>query len=245
MKILGFLFFIFSASQVLASYSQSPKKCLSKHKNQKEVCKVLAHGKAELNWNHNTIYASTGTVTEFDDGNVFFGTGQFWIFSKNGISIKTPFGTVLTHGLSEIWVEVHDKQTLVRSLSGSIFVSARGVQEYQLLLEGFEVKLGAVSLKTGLGEQSIPTSIDLEQHLISLDRVFPYDKMNFKNNAVHLSSVVLKAAQQASLIHQKIMERKIASENEKMKSLVHNAELRSRLEIYFRRIYRQKNNLDQ
>lgn len=241
----GLLFLVlFFQNFAFANYSSMPKGCLKQSLHDGEICKVLSHDKVMVPWIKNKFYTSTKTLLEIQKDHIFLGYGYVWFHFDQPVEIRTPYGSVMPTGSGEVWVEVKNDHAMIRALGDNLLVTGKGSESSQLLVKGFEMKLGTVAYATGVAHQTIPTSISMEDHLQSLDRVFPYDDMDFKATVNQLAHVLTKASAQASQLHQKIVERKIASEKERMQKAEFNAELRSRLEKYFRRIYRQKNSLE-
>lgn len=241
---IGLIITLFLISTASANYSSLPKGCLKRDLNEGEICKLLSHDKVMVPWNKNKFYTSQKTLLEIQKDHIFLGYGYVWFKFDEPVEIRTPYGSILPTGPGEVWVEVKNDHAMIRALGENLLVTGKGDNSSQLLVRGFELKLGTVSFATGVSHQTIPTSISLEDHLQSLDRVFPYDQMDFKATVSQLAHVLAKASLEASQLHQRIVERKIASEKERMQKAEFNAELRSRLEKYFRRIYRQKNSLE-
>lgn len=244
MKILPFAVAFLLSGMAYGNFSTLPKKCLSVDLALGQFCKVIAHEKSEYSRYKNKFYTSPRTVLEFDANSVFFGEGLVWFDLQNSIEIKTPFGSIFPQSSGQIWVEIKKDHALIRALTQDVHVLVRGESVRQVLTKGFEIKMSAVNYTTGRGYLSIPTSIRLEDHLVGLDRVFPYETMDFKQTVSDLARIVLEAAEEASRRNKNFTERKIASENERQRRLEQEAQLKSRLEMYFRRIYKQKNNFE-
>lgn len=245
MKVLlaMILFYMVSLSVQAAQFQDYPKNCV---KEKRVPCAVWTFKKKKLIWDETIIFASANSLFELQKNRLYQIRGYLWIVSsKKPYQVISRFGIASTKS-GHIWSEVKDDKMVLRSLKNTFEVIPRGAETTVMkLVPGFETHLSFIDQKKGVAEYTIPSVMNFREHLRVFGRVFPYHIMDFKEALYNLGQVVVKATKLASHWHKSLVERKLASLEEKALRDRDEAIYKARLDKYLRRIFREKNNFEE
>jgi hypothetical protein len=218
---------------------QEPDNCLV----ESSVCavKTAAGRKYELTVNKSKVtLGSDSILVRLGLDSIQLVQGSVAIETIGSLKIETEYGTILSAD-GKLWLSHESDRILVRSLSGTANIQKRGSHDDLPLPAGFEIRIGGVS-KKGVASSTVPTVMDLTDHIRRASRLFAGTKKEFRKELQKLSVIVDHAAVIASQLAESWVEREIAAvtaEQERREKVRKNFEAES---IRLRQLFRERLN---
>ncbi len=184
------------------------------------------------------------TVLHFDGKNSpqFF-QGLMVISSVEGFKIHTPFADILL-GESKVMIHVLENKVRVLSLAGEgVKVISRGAKDDpQFLLPGFQNWYSGIDL--GVSDYGVVSVILLSEYSQMRSRFFLNYSEGFRNELIKVAGAIKWAAKIASQFHRLLIERKVASLDNKHNKSVKKEQQKIEYNHHLRRLFLKKIRYD-
>ena len=169
-------------------------------------------------------------------------SGMIVIDSRHPQEIHTPFADIHL-GNSKVLLHVLENKVRVLSLSGEgVMVQPKGHKEEQFLVPGFQNWFGGVV--DGQAETGVVSVINFESYSKNRARFFMNHQLGFLTELNQVASTVKWAAQMASEMHRKLVERKMASLEEDHQDKIYRKRKKVEYNQYLRRLFLKKVRYD-
>ncbi|WP_374073299.1 hypothetical protein [Bdellovibrio bacteriovorus] len=216
---------------------QQPSACLKS----KETCAIQVTGSAfHLLQESQKVHASEGsTLVRLSPTQWRLVKGNLWLEKGAGVEVETLYGTMkASHG--QYWVVEKGDKVLVRNIDATLHVTLRDGKSLEVP-EGFEFWIAGVNSK-GISDYGMIQPIDMKEHLPLWNSLYRGSKNDFIKEVVHVRENWGDLAEKSSLIYKTVVQREIASEQEKQRLLDEKkqrkaAELRQMKELYRQRVF--------
>ncbi len=168
--------------------------------------------------------------------------GMLVLDSKGKQMIHTPFADVFV-GHSKVMLHVLNNRLRVLSLNGEgIKVKPKGESEEQFLVPGFQNWYGGVV--NGQPDSGVATVIDFEVFAKQRAQFFMDHSYGFVKELNDVAAIVKWAAKMAALMHQELVERKMASLEDKHQEKLTRKRRKVQFNKYLRKLFLKKIQYD-
>lgn len=248
--VRSFLFLSFSFLQItyaeaakdaFAIPAEDPNECV---KVQLKPCSLTTGDQPRLfHWDGNQWEFDRHSTAQVGENGLWnFYKGMVVIQSKKELKVHTPFVDILL-GNSKVMIHVIENKVRVMSLMGEgIRVYPRQSKEEQFLVPGFQNWYGGVGPEGQ--DYGVVSVIDFKQFAKDRSAFFMDHKLGFVKELNQMASIVKTAAVMASQMHRDLVDRKIASLEEKHQQKVMRHKRNIIYDKYLRKLFLQKIRYD-
>lgn len=125
-------------------------------------------------------------------------------------SVETELGSIRAQG--EVYVERYGNRTTVINMGdGDVVIVRRGTKSEEHLPSGFQIELTRPDVKTGVVMTGLPLPFDYDMQVVREARFYSGEKAAFEDHLRSLAELRRAAAVVGSELHEKNVQRKIAS----------------------------------
>ncbi len=169
-------------------------------------------------------------------------SGLLVLESHQSQKLHTPFADIFV-GQSKVMIHVLKDKVRVMALNGEgVKVKAKGDTEEHFLVPGFQNWYGGVV--NGVAESGVVSVIDFEDYAQHRAAFFMNHQLGFVNELAQVAKAVKWAAQESANMHRNLVERKMASLEEKHQEVVTKKRRKINFNKYLRRLFLKKIRYD-
>lgn len=168
--------------------------------------------------------------------------GMLVLNSKKPQKLHTPFADIEV-GRSKVMVHVLEDKVRVMALGGEgIKVKAKGDPDEHFLVPGFQNWYGGV--EKGMSESGVVSVLEFEDYAQKRARFFMDHSYGYVKELQDVANIVKWAAKVAADMHRSLVERKMASLEEKHQQKIHKKQQKIHFNKYLRKLFLKKIQYD-
>ncbi len=199
-----------------------------------------------------TIQVSEGTRLILDRGAIVerredvlhVVQGLVYLDANDAVTLQTPFNLMTCESSCRALIERKRGEVEIKNLHGRVLIRRTGEDRTLALPAGMRLKISRVNSK-GVAELEFPQSLPWADTVRTWARLFPGDVKEFRSTLIEFRKDWLEAVEAATLLHQDYAGRALASFEAERKKARERREARLKEEAELRRLFRQKNYLEQ
>lgn len=218
---------------------QKPESCL----NGKNACAIQVVGDS-FKFTHGSlkiVAAQDSTLARIRTKVWQLIKGTLWVQEGDGLRVETVFGA-LSADRGQFWVLDQGSKILVRNVDSDLKIYLRDGKTLELP-EGFEVWISGINSR-GQTEYGVLRPIDMKVHLLLWNSLYEGSKENFIRDVAKVKASWGDLAEKSSLIYSGLIQRELASHQEKKDATerVQNLKQEKRRQtrqLYWKKVFEQ------
>lgn len=163
--------------------------------------------------------------------------GTLWVQESDGLKVETVFGS-LSADRGQFWVLDQGSNVLVRNVDSDLKIHLRDGKRLELP-EGFEVWISGINSR-GQTEYGVLRPIDIKAHLPVWNSLYEGSKEEFIRDVTKTKEFWGDLAEKSSRIYSGLVQRELASYQEKKDALEKGQNLKQEKQRKTRQLYWQK-----
>jgi hypothetical protein len=233
---------VFAANEITNIPAEDPKNCI---KVQSLPCSVATGNQPRMFFWDNIRYELDRNIVlkveKSKKWNIY--NGLLVVETTEPLQLHTPFADIYLEN-SKAMIHVLNNKVRVLSLNGQgIRVKPKAnSSEEQYLVPGFQNWYGGI--ENGLPDSGVANVIDFDEFSKMRSPFFMNHQLGFPKELEQVASQVKWAAKMASQIHKELVERKMASLEEKFQGKVREKHQKIEFNRYLRRLFLKKIRFD-